>query len=126
MPLGANLMSALQTFAAVERDIIAFGRGADATKALEFVQRRKQMVLEFAHLRDALESEPVLLANPRLKTEIMRRFSAFRSENAINQAEWPAIRVRDNLAQFRIAAQSVAGPAQAFWTWIEQELGYKR
>ncbi len=126
MPIGAELRRALQAFASVESDIIAFGRGADASKALEFVQRRKQMVLEFAHLRDALESDAYLLQHPNLKTQVMRLFAAFRSQNAINQAEWPAIRVRDNLLQFRVAAQSVAGPARAFWSWIERELDYTR
>jgi hypothetical protein len=125
MAIGAELTSALRSFAAVENDIIAFGRGADASKALEFIQKRKQMITEFAALRDALENDPYLVAKPELKTEVMRLFSAFRAQNAINQADWPAIRVRDNLPQFRIAAQSVGPPSRAFWQWVDRELGFK-
>jgi hypothetical protein len=125
MAIGAELTSALRSFAAVENDIIAFGRGADASKALEFIQKRKQMITEFAALRDALENDPYLVAKPELKTEVMRLFSAFRAQNAINQADWPAIRVRDNLPQFRIAAQSVGPPSRAFWQWVDRELDFK-
>jgi hypothetical protein len=126
MAIGRALREALQSFAKVEDEIIAFGRGANASKALEFVQIRKRMIGEFAGLRDALESDPYFIANEERKTEIMRLFSAFRTKNAINQADWPAIRVKDNLPAFRIAAQSVGPVSEAFWGWIKREFGYKR
>jgi hypothetical protein len=126
MAIGRALQRALQSFAQTESEIVAFGRGADASKALEFVHMRKRMIAEFAALRDALENDPYLKANDARKTEILRLFSAFRTQNAINQANWPAIRVKDNLPDFRIAAQAVGPFSQAFWSWIEKEFGYRR
>jgi hypothetical protein len=126
MATGRALEEALKSFAKVENEIIAFGRGADGSKALEFVHLRKRMINEFAALRDALENDPYLKANEERKTEVMRPFSAFRAKNAINQADWPAIRVKDDPPAFRIAAQSVAPLSQAFWAWIEREFGYRR
>jgi hypothetical protein len=126
MAMGRSLQESLETFAKVESEIVAFGRGADGSKALEFIHLRKRMINEFAALRDALENDPYLKANEERKTEVMRRFSAFRAQNAINQADWPAIRVKDDPPAFRIAAQSVAPLSQAFWDWIEKEFGYRR
>jgi hypothetical protein len=126
MAIGIALRESLQSFAQVESEIIAFGRSADASKALEFVHMRKRMINEFAALRDALENDPYLKANEDRKTEIMRLFSAFRTQNAINQANWPAIRVKDNLPDFRIAAQAVGPFSKTFWSWIENEFGYRR
>jgi len=97
----------------------------DADKASAFVQRRRDMAHEFAVLRNALEGEPFLIARPELMTEALCLLSAFRACNSINQAEWPAIRVRDDPARFRIAAQSVAAAARDFWRWAEQTLAYR-
>jgi len=126
MPISADLANALRSFAAIENDIIAFGKTMDAAKASAFVQRRREMAHEFAVLRNALEQEPWLIERPELMTEALRRLSAFRASNSINQAEWPAIRVRDDPAAFRIAAQSVAGAAREFWRWVERELDHMR
>ncbi len=124
--IGKALDESLRSFATVEDEIIAFGVGADASKALEFVQKRKQMIGEFARLRDALEGDPHLASNQEIKSEVMRLFSAFRTQNAINQEEWPAILVRDNLPAFREAAKSVGPFSRAFWDWARKELGHSR
>jgi len=126
MPIGADLTSALRSFAAIEDDIITFGQTIDASKAAAFVQRRREMAHAFAMLRNALEQEPWLIDRPDLMTEALRRLSAFRAANSINQAEWPAIRVRDDPAAFRVAAQSVVVPSRAFWRWTEEALGHMR
>jgi len=126
LPIGTDLANALRSFAAIEQDIITFGQTMDAGKASAFVHRRRDMAHEFAVLRNALEREPLLIAQPELMTQALRLLAAFRARNAINQAEWPAIRVRDEPAPFRIAAQSVAAAARDFWRWIEQTLAYRR
>lgn len=126
MPIGADLANALRSFAAIENDIITFGQTMDASKASAFVERRREMAHEFAVLRNALEQEPLLIDDPERMTEALRLLSAFRASNSINQAEWPAIRVRDDPAAFRIAAQAVATCARDFWRWMERELGHIR
>jgi hypothetical protein len=124
-PIGADLTRALRSFATVEQDIVTFGQTMDAGKASAFVHRRRDMAHEFAVLRNALEQEPLLIAQPELMTQALRLLSAFRARNSINQAEWPAIRVRDEPARFRIAARSVSAAARDFWRWIDQTLGYR-
>jgi len=117
-----RLAQALRSFAQVERGIIEFGLVGDSGRALELVRMRKQMVTEFATLGSALEGEPYLNERPDMKTEILRLFAAFRTANAINTAEWPAIRVRDDVGQFKIAAQGVGKVSQAFWSKVKAEL----
>lgn len=117
-----RLARALKAFAETERGIIEFGRVGDTSRALELVRMRKQMVIEFAALGTALEQDPYLVEHPDVKTEILRLFSAFRTANAINTAEWPAIRVRDDVDQFKVAAQGVGRASQAFWSRIKSEL----
>lgn len=126
MPIGIELANALRAFAAIENDIIIFGQTMDAGKASAFVERRREMAHEFAVLRNALEREPWLIDRPERMTEALRLLSTFRASNSINQAEWPTIRVRDDPAAFRIAAQAVAAAARDFWRWVEHELGYMR
>lgn len=126
MPVGAKLLNALRSFATVEREIVSLGERTDASNAQDFVRLRRDLVLEFAKLSAALESDPHLIAHPDKLSQATRLFAAFRTANSINQADWPAIRVRDNVESYRTAAQPVGERSHAFWSWIEQEFGFKR
>jgi hypothetical protein len=114
-----RLVQSLKSFAQTEREIVEFGRVGDASKALDLVRLRKQLIAEFATLGTALETEPDLAQDANAKTEILRLFSAFRAANSINTAEWPVIRVRDHLTEYRSAVQNVGQAAQAFWHRIK-------
>ncbi|MBT2186988.1 hypothetical protein [Sphingobium nicotianae] len=126
MPIGSELQGALRSFVAVEREIVALGERADPTKAAEFVNMRRDLVMEFAKLGMALSNDPYLVANPDQMTQVTRLFSAFRAANSINQADWPAIRVRDNPEGYKDACRPVAERSGAFWQWVERELGHRR
>ena len=126
MAAGRELNEAFQSFASTERDIVAFGRNMTAANAMDFVRMRRELVLEFARLGTALEADPLLVANPDLKAQGLRLFSAFRAQNSINQANWPAIRVRDDLDGYRSSSVPVAEASRSFWAWVETELGFKR
>jgi|GEM_PF-966231 len=123
--LTAALTQALRSFAAVEREIVRLGALGDASKAHQFLQLRRQLVDAFAHARMALEAEPRLIESPTLMSEAMRQLAAFRTANAINQADWPVIRVRDEPQQYKIASQSVARASQDFWNWVDRGLGFR-
>ena len=117
-----RLHQALTSFAKVECGIVAFGMEGDTERAIELVRLRKLMVEQFAIVGSALEADENLSADPQLKRELLRLFSAFRSANALNTAEWPAIRVRDDVERFRRAANSVGLASRAFWHQIEKGL----
>ncbi|BAK65923.1 MULTISPECIES: hypothetical protein [Sphingobium] len=121
MRAGAVLTDALKSFAAVEKRIVELGPRLEPSTASEFVMLRRDLVLEFARLGNALETDPQLKAEPELLAQGTRLLAAFRTENSRNQADWPVIRVRDNVQQYRIAAQSVAHSSRAFWQWVEQQ-----
>lgn len=126
MTIGTELVEALRSFAAVEKDIVAAGQRADNDIAVELVRVRRELVLEFASLGKALEQDPLLKAHPDKMTEGTRLFSAFRSANSINQANWPAIRVRDEREAYRGASMPVVDRSRAFWGWVDRELGFRR
>jgi len=117
-----RLDEAMKAFARVERGIVEFGMAGDTQHAVELIRLRKQMITEFAALSAALEADPFLAERREAKTDLLRLFSAFRTANALNTAEWPAIRVRDDVPSFRAAATSVGHASRAFWRRIEQEL----
>ena len=119
---GNRLARALASFAETERGIVQFGLAGDTERAVELIRLRKQMVTDFAALGQALEAERHLAEDPTKKTEILRLFAAFRTTNALNTAEWPAIRVRDDVASFRVAAKSVGLSTLAFWDKVRSEL----
>ena len=125
MPIGTALHSALESFAAVERSIVDIARHIDGSNAVDFVRLRKQLVMEFASVGSAIEKDPWLSSNPDMLQQATRLLSAFRSQNSINQANWPVVRVKDNLAEYQIAARPVAERSGAFWQWCERELGFK-
>lgn len=124
--ISAALRDALATFSKVEREIVAVGQRMDPDTALEFVRLRRQLVMRFATLGNALEQEPWLKARPDEMRTGSQLFSAFRAQNSINQADWPVVRVRDNIEAYRANARPVAEKSIAFWRWVEQTLCYKR
>lgn len=126
MAIGAELEDALRSFAIAERDIVSAGQLKDGDNAMELVRVRRDLVLQFAKVGNALEQDPHLKANPDKLTEGTRLFAAFRSANSINQANWPAIRVRDEREAYRSASQPVVERSRAFWAWVDQELGFRR
>ncbi|MBN8829855.1 MAG: hypothetical protein J0G94_04315 [Sphingomonadales bacterium] len=128
MGAGKELLEALRSFAEVERKIVLLGERpeVDNAHASAMVNARRELVMAFAKLGTALDTDPHLTAHPDKMTQGTRLFSAFRAQNAINQADWPAIRVRDDPAQYRVAAQSVVDRSRAFWQWVERELGFRR
>lgn len=126
MAIGAELEDALRSFATAERDIVSAGQLKDGDNAMELVRVRRDLVLQFAKVGNALEQDPHLKAYPDKLTEGTRLFAAFRSANSINQANWPAIRVRDEREAYRSASQPVIERSRAFWAWVDQELGFRR
>jgi hypothetical protein len=114
-----RLSQALNSFAEVERDIVEFGRVGDAGTAADLIRLRRQLVAEFAKLGSALETAPCVARDADTKTEILRLFSAFRAANSINTAEWPVIRVRDHITEYKVAVQSVGKASEAFWRRIQ-------
>lgn len=126
MPIGTALQSALESFATVERGIVDVGQQVDGNSAVDFVRMRKQLVMEFATVGGAIEKDPWLSTDPSMLQQATRLLSAFRAQNSINQANWPVVRVKDNLAEYQIAARPVAERSAEFWRWVEDELGFKR
>jgi hypothetical protein len=126
MSAGPELVGALRAFDAVERRIVALGEQAETCDSFEFVNLRRDLVLQFASLAAAIERDPHLMANPALKTQATRLLAAFRTQNAVNQADWPVIRVRDDPEHYKVAARPVAERSRDFWTWVGQQLGFNR
>lgn len=126
MQIGAALVEALKGFSLVERQIVMIGQKVDDSCALEFVRLRRQLVMSFATLGNALENDPWLKDKPDLLQQGLRLFSAFRAQNSINQANWPVVRAKDNLADYQVAARPVGVSSRDFWQWVDRELGYRR
>jgi len=123
MNAGTALAEALRSFAAVEHEIVAHDRLGEDGDPADLVRLRRELVMQFAAIAPALEADAALRADPARLAQATRLLSAFRSQNAINQADWPAIRVRDDRASYRASAQRVADRSRAFWQWIGDELG---
>lgn len=122
MAIGSRLKEALQSFAAVEAQIVARGAPKTAAESLDLVQLRRDLVLEFAALSAAIEAEPSLIASPDMLTQATRALAAFRTRNSMNQADWPVVRVREDPAGYSVAVQGVVRTSRAFWDWAERNL----
>lgn len=124
MTIGSRLKDALHSFAAVEAQIVSHGTPTSPAQSLELVQLRRDLIMEFATLSAAIEAEPILAASRKMLTEATRLLAAFRTSNAINQADWPVVRLREDAAGYSIAVQGVVKTSRAFWDWAEQNLAY--
>ncbi|MCW2337968.1 hypothetical protein M2337_002201 [Sphingobium sp. B2D3A] len=124
--LSSDLAELLRAFSATETEIVQLGTIAQAARMHELLQLRRQFVEQFGLVSAALQREPILLASPALMTQAMRLLAAFRSRNAINQADWPVIRVRDDPIAYREASQHVKDASRDFWDWIETAVGFRR
>lgn len=122
MAIGSQLKDALHSFAAVEAQIVAHGAPTTAAQSFELVQLRRDLVMEFATLRTAIEAEPSLAASRDRLTQATRLLAAFRTSNAINQADWPVVRVREDANGYNEAVQRVVRASRAFWDWAERTL----
>jgi hypothetical protein len=124
--LAGKLSGALQSFASTEAQIVKLGTLADPQMANELVQLRRELVQDFANVSAALEADPRLAGDHERTSRAMRLLAAFRTRNAINQADWPVIRVRDHPEEYRNSIGHVAEASRAFWGWIETELGFRK
>lgn len=126
MRIGSELQQALTSFWEIECEVVRIGKQADQGNAVELVRIRRQLVNQFAELGKAIEQDPFLQSDADLMAQATRLFSAFRSQHALNQASWPAVMVRDNVAGYRETSRQVAERSRQFWQWVEGELGYRR
>lgn len=123
--LSADLSDALRAFAETEDEIVHLGVVADSARMHELLALRRLFVEQFGVVNAALQKEPRLVQNADLMTQAMRLLAAFRSRNAINQADWPVIRVRDDPIAYREASQHVKEASRIFWQWTEDALGIR-
>ncbi|MBN8818301.1 MAG: hypothetical protein J0I80_06230 [Sphingomonas sp.] len=126
MPIGAELDAALRAFAQTEREIVTLGERLTPETTTDFALLRRDLALCFARVGAALEADPFLKADAALLTQATRLLSAFRTQNAINQADWPVIRVRDDMAGYRQAVKTLVERSGDFWHWVAQRLGFDR
>ncbi len=126
MAIGAELTQALRTFAAQEQAIVDLGRRVEPANAMDFVRMRRRLVMGFADLGAALDKDAWLAEQPEVYRQGRQLFSAFRAANSINQANWPVVMARDDPKGYEVAARPVAEKSRAFWTWAQQELGFRR
>ncbi len=126
MPISAELKAALRSFSHLEQQVVQVSSHVDTSNATTLVRLRRDLVHEFAALSHALEHDHHLRSNPEKFTEATRLLSAFRTQNSVNQADWPVILVRDNPSGYRASVGTVAGRSHAFWHWVEKELRFRR
>jgi hypothetical protein len=105
---------------------VLLGQRVQAETAVEFVRMRRQLVIGFADVGSALDTDAWLAAHPDVLRRGRQVFAAFRAQNSINQANWPVVRARDDPAGYQVAARPVGEKSREFWLWVETELGFKR
>jgi len=125
MAADTSLTEALRAFAAAEQRIVDHDRLGDAGNAAELVRLRRDLVMAFAQVAAALESDPGLRAQPDRQAQATRLLSAFRTQNAVNQADWPAIRIPQDRDAYHESVARVQARSRAFWDWVGEELGVR-
>lgn len=87
----------------------------------ELVGLRRVLSLRAAAMAEALDRYLAPL-DPEVRQEGRRRLADMRAAAALHQAEWPAVRLLDDPAAYRVSAERVRERHRAFDRWLRAHL----
>lgn len=116
----ADLSSALDAFEALLRRIAATTGGvATHERRLELVKLRRELAGQIAAIGS--KAEAVFADTPFYPT-FRASFSSIRATAAAHQADWPAVRLGENEADYRASVLPMRAANSAFIRWTREAL----
>jgi hypothetical protein len=122
----AALRQALADLVTAEKGVAAVSDRKDAERKADLVKARRRIAEQLGVVGGLIEREPSLSGDDDAKTRITRLFSAMRSQLAMHQANWPAIRIDDDPVAYRDSAMAVREKVSAFWETCRELWGIGR
>jgi hypothetical protein len=93
----------------------------DDSRRHELIQLRKRLAAQIAEIGRL--ADPLFSAGDPETARVYRaKFSAMRSATAMHQANWPAVRLDDGEAGYRVSSNAVSETNRGFITWMRATL----
>lgn len=117
----ATLARELNTLETVQAALAGIADRTDDARKHELIKLRRDLSAQIAKVGEV--AEPIFrAADPGLNQEYRNKFSRMRSAAALHQAAWPAIRLGENIADYKASARTVREANKAFVAWVRGTL----
>lgn len=115
----ATMRTQLAALERIHSEIAATVRQLDMENRRALIALRRQLAEQIAVIG---RTGDALFAGTSELDEYRARFGRMRSQSAIHQASWPAVRLGEDDAAFRASAMPVREANRAFVTWTKSAL----
>ena len=116
-----ELSRELDALEAVQAALASIANRNDDGRKRDLIRLRRDLSLQIAKVGKA--AEPIFgAADHPLNQDYRNRFSRMRSAAAIHQADWPAVRLGEDVERYQASARGVREANKAFVAWVRTAL----
>ena len=121
----APLARELNALEAVQAKLAGIADRTDEGRRHDLIRLRRELALQIAEVGKI--AEPIFgTAEPGLAQDYRNRFSRMRSATALHQANWPAVRLGEDMGPYQASALGVHEANKAFVAWVRGALDQLR
>jgi hypothetical protein len=121
----APLTHELIALEAVQAKLAGIANRADEGRRHDLIRLRRELALQIVAVGKI--AEPIFgAAEPGLAQDYRNTFSRMRSTTALHQANWPAVRLGEDMGPYQASALDVNEANKAFVAWVRGALDQLR
>lgn len=125
MPDFTPLSRELTALEAIQAELASIADRTDDARRHDLIRLRRDLSLRIAEVGKI--AEPIFgAAEAGMAQEYRGKFSRMRSAAALHQANWPAVRLGEDVEQYRASAQGVRQANKEFVAWVRGALDQLR
>lgn len=115
----------LRALEAVQAELAGIAERTDDARRHELIRLRRQLSRQIAEVGRV--AEPIFAAaEARMAREYRSKFSRMLSAAALHQANWSAVRLDEQIENYRTSALGVGQANKEFVAWVRDALGHLR
>jgi hypothetical protein len=121
-----ELVRELDVLAQVQAELASIATRTDDRRRYDLIDLRRNLSLQITAVGNAADPFFASLGDPDLVRTYRSKFSRMRTAAALHQANWPAVRLGENTAQYQQSARGVREANQMFVAWMREALATRR
>ncbi len=115
----------LSTLEAVQAELASIAERTDDARRHDLIRLRRALSLQIAEVGKVAE-RIFAAAEADMALEYRSKFSRMRSAAALHQADWPAVRLGEEVEHYRASALGVRQANKEFVAWVRDALDQLR
>jgi hypothetical protein len=113
----AQVRATLDRLEEIQADLAKIATRTDEARKLDMVHLRRDLTSQIALVGKTIEPVLVGMGDPALLATFRAKFAHMRSEAAIHQAKWPAVRLGESAAEYALSVLNVREANRDFINW---------